>query len=184
MKKRALLLSFLLVTSIVRADWDLVKKRAEQAATAAVIVNEVHKQISPERRAKEEAKQKKIKEQQQKERERQQKEYQEFQKMLGQSSNSNNDLESQVANIFGAALSGQGSSAASSVKTFVPTYLNELQQKYASEYKTRYKKLANGREVKAKFDKVYPYNIQQQIMALPSKEEAKRALDNRYQMLW
>lgn len=177
MKKRALLLSFLLVTSIVRADWDLVKKRAEQAATAAVIVNEVHKQISPERRVKEEAKQKKIKEQQQKE-------YQEFQKMLGQSSNSNNDLESQVANIFGAALSGQGSSVASSVKTFVPTYLNELQQKYASEYKAKYKKLANGREVKAKFDKVYPYNIQQQIMALPSKEEAKRALDNRYQMLW
>lgn len=104
--------------------------------------------------------------------------------MLGQSSNSNNDLESQVANIFGAALSGQGSSAASSVKTFVPTYLNELQQKYASEYKARYKKLANGREVKAKFDKVYPYNIQQEIMALPSKDEAKRALDNRYQMLW
>ena len=94
------------------------------------------------------------------------------------------ELTNQVAEIFGAALSGKGSSSTTSVKSFVATYLHELQQKYTEEYKARYKTLANGREVKAKFDEVYPHNVLQEIMALPTKEEAKRELDSRYQMLW
>lgn len=167
----------LLGVNTFAADWDLIKKRATQATAVITVANEVHKKLDPERRAAEEEKQRKIEE-------KRKAEYEEFQKMLGQNNDSNDEMESQVAEIFGAALSGQGSSSTTSVKSFVAVYLQELQQKYATEYKVKYKTLVSSREVQAKFEEVYPYNIKQQIMRLSSKEEAKREIDSRYPMLW
>ncbi|MGL5745026.1 MAG: hypothetical protein ACRCXX_07745 [Cetobacterium sp.] len=155
---KRILVGVLILGSVANAS-NLFNKRLEQVGAAVVIGNELHKKLDPQRRAEEEKKK---------------------QHQVAKSQARDTELENKIRGVFMAA-SGQ---EPSSPDAFAASYLHELKQRYASDYKARYKSLAKNRETESKFSQVYPHAEMQRIMRLGSKEEVRRAMDSRYHLLF
>lgn len=140
-------------------DLDKVSKRVKQAGAVIIVADKIHEEIDPQRKAEKEKKKKAA---------------------VAKAQEENRELESKIAGVFMAA-SGQ---EPSSPDGFAATYLYTLKQRYAADYKARYKSLAKNRETEARFNQVYPHAVMQQIMALPDKESVRQAMDSRYPMLF
>lgn len=160
--KKIILTSFILImvsSNSFSIDWQKVDKRVKQTGAAIIVADKIHEEIDPQRK---EAKEKKKKE------------------VAKKAQADNSELESKVAAVFMAA-SGQQPSAPD---TFAASYLYTLKQRYAADYKARYKSLAKNRETEARFRQVYDDATMRQIMGLSSKDAVKQAMDQRYPMLF
>lgn len=160
--KKIILTSFILImvsSNSFSIDWQKVDKRVKQTGAAIIVADKIHEEIDPQRK---EVKEKKKKE------------------VAKKVQADNSELESKVAAVFMAA-SGQEPSAPD---IFAASYIHILKQRYNADYKAKYKSLAKSRETESKFNQVYSYTVMQKIMLLPTKEEVKQAMDQRYPMLF
>lgn len=160
--KKIILASFILTivsSNSFSIDWQKVDKRVKQTGAAIIVADKIHEEIDPQRKAEKEKKKKAA---------------------VAKAKADNAELESKIAGVFMAA-SGQEPSAPD---TFAASYLYTLKQRYAADYKARYKSLAKNRETEARFRQVYDDATMRQIMGLSSKDAVKQAMDQRYPMLF
>lgn len=159
--KRLLMVGLLLGLGVkgFAFDLDKVSKRVKQAGAVIIVADKIHEEIDPQRKAEKEKKKKAA---------------------VAKAQEENRELESKIAGVFMAA-SGQEPSAPDA---FAASYLYTLKQRYAADYKARYKSLAKNRETEARFRQVYDDATMRQIMGLSSKEAVRQAMDSRYPMLF
>ena len=161
--KRLIIVSLILAMISVNSlavNWEKVEKRTVQVGTVLKVADGIHKQLDPERKAEEEKKKKEV---------------------IKKVQASNTELENKIAGVFMSSVTGQ---EPNSPDSYAVTYLHTLKQKYVSDYKSKYKTLVKNRETEAKFNQIYPHAVMQEIMSLPTKDEVKQAMDQRYPMLF